>query len=365
MASKIYGDSDPILNGTLSGFLSADEVTATYSRTEGESVLNSPYTISAALSPIEVLSNYDVIYNTALFSINKKPASVTPVAATKVYGELDPAFSGALSGFLVADGITATYSRTSGESVTVVPYSINATLQPVNLLGNYDITYTLADFTITKAQLNASADNLSRMYGENNPTFTISYTGFKNGDNEGVLNPKPIASTVANQSSSVGPYEISLAGGGATNYSISTSNGILEITKAKLTVTADDKVIECCFTFPSLSSTITGFVNGDTEASLVTGGPSYYISGNFNWAGVYSIVPKNLRLSNSSNYEIEYKEGTLYVIPNRLTAKAIEPTLFVWKNYRTTLRALDTKLILNTRMKTMHPYIFKLGQTID
>ncbi|MDZ7645931.1 MAG: MBG domain-containing protein [Cytophagales bacterium] len=88
-----------------------------------------------------------------------------------------------------------------------------------------------------------------------------------------VLNPKPVAATVANQASSVGTYEITLTGGSSTNYTISTSNGVLEITKAKLIVTADDKVIECCFTFPSLSSTITGFVNGDTQASLVTGGP--------------------------------------------------------------------------------------------
>ncbi|MDZ7645932.1 MAG: MBG domain-containing protein [Cytophagales bacterium] len=112
------------------------------------------------------------------------------MAATKVYGELDPTLSGAITGFLVADEIIATYSRTPAVPVTIVPYSISATLQPVNLLGNYDITYNLADFSITQAQLHASADNQSRLYGENNPTFTISYSGFKNGDNESSIESK-------------------------------------------------------------------------------------------------------------------------------------------------------------------------------
>ena len=129
-ASKVYGDADPALTGTLTGFLAADGVTATYSRTAGETVLGSPYTISATLSPAAVLSNYSITYNTANFTITTKPASVTPDAASKVYGAADPAFTGTLSGFLAADGVTATYSRTAGETVLGSPYTISATLSP-------------------------------------------------------------------------------------------------------------------------------------------------------------------------------------------------------------------------------------------
>src|SRR5918995_1153922 len=88
-ASKIYGDTDPAFSGTLAGFLAADGVTATYSRTAGETVAASPYTISAVLSPAAVLGNYEITYNTALFTINKRPASVTPNAASKIYGDTD------------------------------------------------------------------------------------------------------------------------------------------------------------------------------------------------------------------------------------------------------------------------------------
>src|SRR5207249_3153375 len=114
-ASKTYGDANPALSGTLSGFLAADNVAATYSRTTGETVVGSPYTISATLSPAAVLSNYSITYNTANFTINAKTASVTPSAASKTYSYADPAFSGTLSGFLAADNVAATYSRTTSE----------------------------------------------------------------------------------------------------------------------------------------------------------------------------------------------------------------------------------------------------------
>src|SRR5947208_4916005 len=93
-SSKTYGATDPAFTGTLSGFLAADTVTATYSRTAGETVAGSPYTISAVLSPAGVLGNYTITYNTANFTITKKLASVTPNPATKTYGGTDPAFTG-------------------------------------------------------------------------------------------------------------------------------------------------------------------------------------------------------------------------------------------------------------------------------
>ena len=45
---KTFGAADPLLTGTLTGFLAADNVTASYSRVAGEAV--GSYTISAALS---------------------------------------------------------------------------------------------------------------------------------------------------------------------------------------------------------------------------------------------------------------------------------------------------------------------------
>ena len=61
-----------------------------------------------------MLGNYTITYNTANFTINPALASVTPNAASKTYGSADPAFTGTLSGFLAADGVTATLQPHGG-----------------------------------------------------------------------------------------------------------------------------------------------------------------------------------------------------------------------------------------------------------
>jgi hypothetical protein len=170
-ATKVYGTTDPVLSGTLSGFQTADGVTATYSRTLGNAA--GSYTITATLGPQAALANYAITYNTATFTITRAPASVTPAAATKVYGTVDPALTGSLSGFLASDGVTATYSRTPGETVAGT-YTISAMLNPAGVLGNYNITYNTAPFTITKAAAKVTLGNLSQAYTGNplSPTVT-------------------------------------------------------------------------------------------------------------------------------------------------------------------------------------------------
>src|SRR5205814_1401943 len=86
----------------------------------------------------------------ATLTVNRKTASVTPNVASKTYGGVDPALTGTLTGFLGADGVSASYSRTAGETVADSPYTISATLSPAGVLGNYDITYNTANFTINR-----------------------------------------------------------------------------------------------------------------------------------------------------------------------------------------------------------------------
>src|SRR5216117_4156955 len=157
-------------------FLAADNVTATYSRTAGETVAGSPYVISATLSPAGVLGNYAITYNTAAFTITPRPASVTPNAASKTYGNAEPALTGTLSGFLAADNVTATYSRTAGETVAGSPYVISATLSPAGVLGNYAITYNTAAFTITPRPITVTADAKTKVYGNTDVALTYQIT---------------------------------------------------------------------------------------------------------------------------------------------------------------------------------------------
>ena len=145
-AGKTYGSGDPILTGTLSGFLPSDNVTPIFARTAGESA--GTYTISAMLGRTSTLGNYTITYNIARFLIAPKPAFVTANPASKTYGDADPVFTGTLSGFLPSDNVTAVFARASGEAPGT--YTISATFAPAGVLSNYIITYNAAPLTITK-----------------------------------------------------------------------------------------------------------------------------------------------------------------------------------------------------------------------
>jgi hypothetical protein len=107
-------------------------------------------------------------------TITKIPASVTPAAAGKVYGEADPGLTGALSGFVESDGVTAAYSRTAGEDVG--SYTISAELSPGGVLDNYDITYNTAAFTVDQRQVTVTADPQSKVAGAGDPELTYQVT---------------------------------------------------------------------------------------------------------------------------------------------------------------------------------------------
>src|SRR5439155_910004 len=134
---------------------------------------------------------------------------------------------------------------------------------------------------ITKATLTVTADDKNRTYGDANPTFTASYSGFKNSETlatSGVTGSPSLTTTATATSSVAGsPYTITAAIGtlAAGNYSFTFVSGNLTITKATLTVTADEKNRPYGDANPTFSASYSGFKNSETLAtSGVTGSPS-------------------------------------------------------------------------------------------
>lgn len=85
---------------------------------------------------------------------------------------------------------------------------------------------------VKPAALEVIAEDATRAEGQPNPTFTLRYEGFKNGETEDVLNEKPTATCAADANSPEGTYEIVVEGGDADNYELSYTNGQLTITPA-------------------------------------------------------------------------------------------------------------------------------------
>ena len=124
--------------------------------------------------------------------------------------------------------------------------------------------------TVTPAALTITAANKSKVYGAALPTFTASYTGFVNGDTAAKLDTPVTLTTAATEGSNAGSYPITVSGATAANYTVTFVNGTLTITKAPLTVAAQDATKVYGSANPMFTAIYTGFVNGDTVASLTT-----------------------------------------------------------------------------------------------
>src|SRR5207247_7815331 len=163
-------------------------------------------------------------------------------------------FTASYSGFVnvetlgssdVTGSPTLTTTATPGSSVSGSPYTITAAVGSLSS-GNYSFALADGQLTVTKAGLTVTANDTNRVYGATNPVFTASYSGFVNGETLGTsdVTGSPSLTTAATPGSAVSgsPYTITAAVGSLSsgNYSFALADGQLTVTKAGLTVTAND-----------------------------------------------------------------------------------------------------------------------------
>jgi hypothetical protein len=209
---------------------------------------------------------------------------------TRLYGQANPTLTETISGFvngetLATSGVTGSASAVGATSATVNTAVGQAVITASTTglgAGNYDFAVSTTDGTLTinKAHLTVAADNQTRLYGQANPTLTETISGFVNGETlatSGVTgSASAVGATSATVNTAVGQAVItaSTTGLGAGNYdfAVSTTDGTLTINKAHLTVAADNQTRLYGQANPTLTETISGFVNGETLAtSGVTG----------------------------------------------------------------------------------------------
>lgn len=106
--------------------------------------------------------------------------------------------------------------------------------------ANYEAGSVTNNVTIRKVALTATADDYSRSFGQPNPVFAITYSGFVTGEDASAITP-PTASTTATSASNAGTYPITLSGGSAINYNITRVPGTLTIDVATPTITFADQ----------------------------------------------------------------------------------------------------------------------------
>ena len=240
-------------------------------------------------------------------NITARAITVTADAADKVYGEDDPDLTYEItSGSLVTgEEFTGTLVRAAGENVDT--YAI--TQGTLTAGDNYDLSFTGADFTITPKTLVVVADeDQSKTYGEADPTFTFTATGFEFSDDANVFT----GTLSRTDGENVGNYAIQIGSLSASdNYTIDFNGTEFEITPRTLTVSADagqQKLFgeeDPVFTFTAENfgwSDNTSILNGSLSREP---GES---------AGFYNITSGDL--SAGDNYEIDFI-GSLFAITAR------------------------------------------------
>ncbi len=321
--SKDYGAANPALTVTYSGFQNGDDETSltaapAASTTADATSAVGTYTITAADG---VDDNYTFTYSDGTLTVNKATLSVTADNQSKTYGDANPSLTVSYSGFQNGDDETSlttvpTAATTADATSAAGTYTITAS---GGADDNYTFSYTEGILTVNQATLGVTADNQNKMYGETNPTLTLTYSGFQNGDDETSLTTAPTASSSADATSTVGSYAINASGGVDDNYTFSYTDGILTVNKATLTVTADDQSKTYGESNPALSITYSGFQNGD-DATILTTVPTATTSADAtSGAGTYAITASG---GVADNYSFSYMDGTLTVNQATLSVTA-------------------------------------------
>jgi Tol biopolymer transport system component len=186
-----------------------------------------------------------------------------------------------------------------------------------NFLGSES---TALGQTVAKAPLTVVADDKSKLYGDAIPTLTGSVGGIQNGDNLSVD-----YNTTATVGSLVGTYAITPAindpSGRLSNYQVSSTAGTLTVSKAVLTITADNESKVYGAANPEMSAAYAGFVLGEGPSVLSGTLQLNTTATNSSGAGSYPIAASG---QTSSNYSITYLPGTLTVGRAPLSIKAAD-----------------------------------------
>jgi filamentous hemagglutinin family protein len=242
------------------------------------------------------------------------------------YGTAAATASYTASGAAVTGGSLAGYQGAiNAGSYAITPSGFDFAAGDRQRNGN--IFYGTGTLTIDKAPLTITANNSSKTYDGQawSGTPGVNYSGFVYGQNASVLNGSLRFDNGGAGAINAGSYSITASGLSSSNYAISYVDGSLSISKAPLTITAQNasKTYDGQVWSGSNGVSYSGFVNGENSTQL-SGTLQYGGSANAAQnAGSYSITPAGL---SSSNYAISYVDGSLSIVPRAITVQVNNQT---------------------------------------
>jgi autotransporter-associated beta strand protein len=249
---------------------------------------------------------YGITYENGTLTINQRPITITADAKSKVYGNTDPSltYQVTIGNLVTDDSLTVALTRAAGENIG--SYTINASALAN---GNYLITTNNGALSISQRPITVTADSLSKVYGNSDPTLTYQVTSgtMVGGDS------LTVALTRA-AGENVGSYTIDASALANGNYLITANNGALSITQRPITVTADNLNKIYGNSDPALTYQVTSgtMVSGDTLTGALTRSAGENV-------GSYTIDVGTLV---NGNYLITANNGALSITQRPITVTA-------------------------------------------
>ncbi len=304
--AKLAGNSDPAFTFSASGFISPDTFDpAPTCSVSGEHDIEGTYTI--ACSGGSAGTNYNITYVDGTLTVtNKTILNVTAANQTIAYGDPDPSFAPEYSGFDPGDDETVL--NTAPTCNATGPFTHVASPFVIACSGGaddkYEFNYTSGALTVNTRTIAVTAEAKNKTYGATDPALTYTYDPALVGSDtfSGQLLRNP-GEDVGAHAITQGTLSLS------NNYSINYVGADLTVTKATLTITANNKTIWFSQPDPVFTASYAGLQNGDTPAVLNTA-PTCGVTGAHTAAGSY---PINCSGAADNNYDFSYVAGTLTV----------------------------------------------------
>jgi len=234
---KFQGQPNPTLTVTYTGFVLGE--TSTVLLTQPVITTTAVTASPAGTYPITVsgatAANYTISFVNGTLTVQPQQNQTITFNAlpTKTYGNADFA-AGATS---TNNTIPITYASSNTNVATITGSNIHITGAGTTTItasqaGNagyfpaVDVARTL---TVNKAALTIKVKDTTKVQGEVNPVFTITYTGFVLGETVANLSTPPIITTTATTTSPAGYYVLTPGGAVSSNYNITYTAGRLTI----------------------------------------------------------------------------------------------------------------------------------------
>ncbi|MDE3153866.1 MAG: hypothetical protein KGN76_02135 [Acidobacteriota bacterium] len=294
-------------------------VTVTYNGSAAVPVDAGTYTVQASYAGG---ANYAPASGSATVTINKATPAVTVTGGTFTYDGTPHAATVSVTGVggAALSPVTVTYNGAPDVPVHGGSYAVAASFAGD---ANYLPASGTASISITRA-LPAMVVKAGTFTYDGTPhAATVSVTGVGGvalGPATVLYNGSPSVPT------SAGSYPVQAHYAGTTDYDPVDGTGTLVINPASLTIAANSTSMSYGGVVPALGVTYTGFVGGDSPASLATPVTISTTATPTSPVGTYPIVVGG---ATSPNYTIAFVNGVLTVNPGQLTITADNQTKWV------------------------------------